>query len=188
MTSCGYSSRKADVVLGQKALPADQQRVFIPVVDNRTTRPGLEGVVTNALRERLSSVPGVLIVDSAEDANFLLLGTLSSYGRKFGVSSVTGNPTTASQGGLASNQSTAAEIRIEMGLHVKLVEKSEDLRKIVWTRSFSQGATFETSRRFSEKEGSTSAAQINDSRESIQVGLLAKGLARLVLDQVVQGF
>lgn len=174
--------------MGDRPLPPEQQRVFIPVVDNRTTRPGLEALVTNALRERISSVAGVRLVDRPEDANFLLLGTLISYGRKFGVSSVTGTAGTASQGGLASNQSTAAEIRIEMGLQVKLVEKVEDLRKVVWTRSFNQGATFETSRRFSEKEGSTSAAQINDSRESIQIGLLAKGLARLVLDQVEQGF
>lgn len=193
LISCGYSNRRADVSLGAQSTQA--QRIFVPVVDNLTTRPGLEAILTSSLREALASLRGVEVVDRPESANFFLLGSLVKYERKYGISSVVGSPTTAAAGGLSQDQITAAEINVSLTLEVKLLEKTDPaamainpLRKLLWVRSFTQGATFETARRFTEAEGSSSSVHINDSRETLQTQILARGISRQVLDQVVQDF
>ncbi len=191
LSACGYSPRRKDVVLGNKQ---NRQSLFVPIVDNITTRGGIEAIVTNALRENLASIRGVELVDNPEEASYLLLGTIRSFSRRSGVSSVTGSPTSAAQGGLAQDQITAAEIHLELVVQMKLVEKvtsadaATPLRKLIWDRPFSESANFETSRRFTEATGSSSTVHINDSRELIQVRILSQKIAQKIFDQVVQDF
>jgi hypothetical protein len=193
LSACGYASRKGEVVLGGTTKPGPQ-KLFIPIVDNLTVRTGFEVTLTNALRKSLSTVRGLELVESSDSADYFLLGTLTKH-RLEARSAILGTNLTQGRGGIAENQSTAADLSLTLDLRVQLVERSAEgsFRRELWTRDFSRSAVVEASTRHdvglnSLSSASYSAPHINASREEIQVRLLSEQLAQLVLDQVVQDF
>lgn len=189
LTACGYGIRRRDVVLGEGG-GARVQRVFVPVVDNLSLKTGIESQITTTLRETLSGIKGIELVGSADEAQFLLLASITSLDR--GVESVvTGTPSTQAEGGLANNQVSAGQIKVVLGMNARLVEKAGSdgkLRRQLWSRDFLRDGVYETSRRFSDISGSSSTPQINESRELVQIRVLAEAISQQILDQVVQDF
>ena len=166
------------------------------MVDNVTVRTGIEVVVTNAIRDKLAAADGIDVVNSAEAADFYLLGNIVKYNDQFGPTTVVGNPTTSAAGGLGVGKIGAADIQVTLGLSVRLLVKLPDTgaaQRLLWNRKFERSGTFASSTRFASvgngiDAGSSSAMHINSSRELIQIRLLSDLLAQQILDQVAQDF
>ncbi|MBS1985249.1 MAG: hypothetical protein JST16_13850 [Bdellovibrionales bacterium] len=193
LAACGYTVKQDQLSLGPVAADKKDavQKVYIPVVDNLTTRTGMEGTLTNSLREALAGAQGIQVVADESQADFFLLGTLTKYVRAFGPNPTTGNIGTEQGGGLMANESTSKNINVTLVMDVRLVQRvkeSDKLRRLLWNRTFSQGGTYDASLRFTEREGASSVANINNSREQIQVKALADTLAQQVVDQATQDF
>lgn len=192
LLSCGYRVKRDEASLAGMAGTNKEgpQRVFVPVVDNITLRTGVEGQMTNALRETLAAMKGLEIVGSEREADFLVIGTINTYTREAGTP-IAGTLDSERTGGLVTSQNTAADIRVTLGLEARLLQRLHDGsggRRLVWSRSFLQSAAYESSRRFTERQGSSSLSHINQSREMMQVKSLANSLAQQIVDQVVQDF
>ena len=196
LAACGYTNRRKDVLLGASTQRSESpQKIFVPVVDNLTTRPGIEATITNALRDTLSTIKGVQIVNSESEAEFLLLASVFSYEKKKGGSYTTGSEATALAKGLAKDESMAMDINVSMQFSVKFLQKipnpkqaDNEILRQVWVRDFAQQATFEAAQLFEEARGASTAPHINESREILQHRIIAENLAKQVIDQVVQDF
>ena len=167
------------------------QRIYIPLVDNLTTKTGVEAQITTALRETLSGVKGARVVASESEADYLLLGVLTRYSRSAGSNPITGSETSEKRGGLLENESMAQELRVTLSLEARLLERSPSatgMRRVVWTRNFTESASYTASSRFTERAGSSSAVHLNNSREMIRVKSISEAIAQKILDQVAQDF
>ena len=190
LVACSYTTRRDDISLNGKPTKGEKQRLFIPVIDNLTTRTSNEGEITGILRKNLAAISGIEIVNSAEDAQFLMLGTIKKLEtmRGNGLSGA-GNPDSEASGGLAANQRTEADIIVTLTLQVRLMERlNADLNRQIWIRDFTGSATYTASPRLQESTGSSSAPYINDSRERIQIRSLADSLSKSIIDQAAQNF
>lgn len=192
--ACGYSVKPAEFHLGGSSpqnTSARPQKIFIPVVDNRTTRTGFEALLTNALRETLDGVRGAQVVGREQDADYILLGALKEYSRSNASSPLlTGDGGSQAVGGLADSTGTARDIRVRWVLDVQLLERvSSESRRRIWQRTFAQEGTYNTiAQRFRKSDGSSSLPQLHASREVVRLKGFSEALARQVLDQVVQDF
>ena len=193
LAGCGYVVKPSEFLLGgspdgERPLA---QKIFIPVIDNTTTRTGVEISITNALRETLAGVRGAQVVTREQDANFLLLATLKEYSRgNAGTVLLSGDKASQARGGLFDGGGTARDIRVRWVLDVQLLERvSPEARRRVWAKTFVQEGTYNTvASRFREDQGSSSLSQIHAARESVRLKSFSEGFARQVLDQVVQDF
>lgn len=193
LAGCGYNVKPTEFSLGSvSASEAKQvQRIYIPVIDNLTTRTGAEGTITNALRESLAAVKGAEVVLREDEADYLLLAKLRDYSRgNAGGRARTGDFPSQQRGELADKRETSWDVNVALSLEVELLERipqSENRRRL-WTRTFTQSGNYEASTRFSERDGSSSASHIHRSREQVQLKTFADGFARQIVDQVVQDF
>jgi hypothetical protein len=181
--------RRDEVRLGEEA--RDEQRVFIPVVDNFTNRTGVEAVLTSAIRETLSSIRKVEVVQEATQADFKLLVTLVEYSTGHGPNPRRGDSTSAQMGGIGDKQSIAADVSVRLKISARLFERlkdNPDLYRVLWNREFEKVDTYEASDRTTDETGSSSAPHINASREMIQVKLMSYALSQQILDQISQRF
>lgn len=193
IAGCSYSLRRGDrplVKLGGGTAPSSGiQRIYIPMVENITTQVASEDVLTEALREVFSTQPGLEIVNSEKNANFILLGRVQEYGTKFFSPTSPSSANSESLGGLVEGQVTAADIKVFMTADFELLENvSETLRRSLWSKSLRGEASFEAYNRFDEASGATSAPHINRSRSLLQLRKVSKVMAQKILDQVSQDF
>ncbi len=195
LLSCSYTNRRQGVNLQHSQRVGGPQRVFIPVLDNRSSKPGMEVHFTSALRNALADLKGLKVTDRADEADFLLLGSVQSYERTRGGGVRTGDAVTAAAGEISAGQNVATDIRLRMNIEMRFLEKiypdlknPAELRRTLWTKEFDVDNTFEASSLYSEARGSSSAPNINEARETLQIQTMAENLARQVVDQVMQNF
>lgn len=67
LSGCGYAFRGSET-----ALPPDVRRIYIPQVENSSTKLGLASTVTDALRDEFDSYGTVAVVDSQSEADAVL--------------------------------------------------------------------------------------------------------------------
>ena len=99
---CGYAFEGSGSVL-----PADVKRVYIPRVENNSTKTFLTSVLTEALQERFERYGVLTVVDNLGEADALLHARVNSVKRE--TRSVTTGTDTALQYDLVINSS--AELR-----------------------------------------------------------------------------
>jgi len=66
-SGCGYTFRGSE-----SALPPDVKKIFIPQVENNSTKLGLSTIVTEAIRDEFDSYGTVSVVDSQNEADAVL--------------------------------------------------------------------------------------------------------------------
>jgi hypothetical protein len=192
LSSCGYHLHRPSFEGGEgkKLNPQSSTLLFVPVVDNLTTRTGFEADLTTAFREAFAGLRGIQLV-SGMDSNprYLLLISARKFDRAYGGVPVTGTRETQAVGGLSRNEISAAVIRVDFGIEVKLVEVLPgDLRRVIWNQVFEESGTYDASRRFTEKQGASSNPHINASRETVFLKGVFETLARRAADQTSQDF
>lgn len=188
LLSCGYSMKRQDaaVVMGKEG---EIITVFIPVVDNVTTRTGPENIVTQALREEMASLNGMRVVNSEDEAEFLLLGKITGLSTKSSPDLFRGSTATEAQGGLRDQEVTAKSMIVDLNLEIKFMEKTKNSLKQVWVKNFKASEGYPVSRdRYTRQRGASSAAYISESRELIQLKLMSEELASQVFEQVSLNF
>jgi outer membrane lipopolysaccharide assembly protein LptE/RlpB len=117
-TSCGYRFS------GNEELPQGVERLFIQLLDNQTTEPGIEVVVTNELKnEFLRKYRGVLV--DRETAEAILSGTVMGIRTE----------TVARRGAL-----TALERSVSMTIELKL--KTTGNERIWFARGITRDDTY----------------------------------------------
>ena len=66
-SGCGYTFRGSE-----SALPPDVKKIYIPQVENNSTKLGLSTIVTEAIRDEFDSYGTVSVVDSQGEADAVL--------------------------------------------------------------------------------------------------------------------
>lgn len=197
---CSYQIKKNEVRLDALFQNQGQTsaRLFVPIPDNLTLRTGPELFLAKALRENLSQVNGIQVVDSESQADFILLGTVVANDLRSRKDAVyLGDASTAAAGGLSVGQTSASSFELEIGFRVKMLKiiSKEKLapRNLLWNQEYLKAISFGASSRFEKNSdsasgGSSSATHINESREKLYTEILADQIAKDVLDQVTQSF
>ena len=85
-TGCGYQFQG-----GGSALPLDVKKVYIPIVENRTPRPTLAALTTEALRDQFDRYGVITVVDSLDQADAVLRMRLLSYESRTSASTAAGD-------------------------------------------------------------------------------------------------
>lgn len=67
LAGCGYSFRGSE-----SALPPDVRKIYIPTVENNSTKLGLSTIMTEAIRDEFDSYGTVSVVDSQNEADAVL--------------------------------------------------------------------------------------------------------------------
>ena len=102
VTGCGYAFQG-----GGSILPPDVRKIYIPLVENSSTTPGLSTVVTDSLRDYFERYGVITVVDNITDADAVLTGKITKIRRE--TSTVSSNTDTALQ--LSTVLSMSAELR-----------------------------------------------------------------------------
>jgi hypothetical protein len=190
--SCAYKLRRGSLNRGVGDI--ESARVFVPIVDNLSTEVGPEAVLTGALREALSTLQGIEVVNSESDARFVLRGRVREWGRRLSSPTSLSTAEAEARGGLIRNQTTAADIKVSMIADFELLEvqsstdSAPSVSRRLWQRQFSSEGTYEAYNRFEELSGSSSSPFINRSRERLQLRKMSDSMARQIIDQVSQDF
>jgi len=79
--SCGYQFQGSG-----SDLPADVKKIFIPIAENRSTRPTLSSLVTEAMRDQFERYGVLQVVDSLEEADAVLLVRVLSFDNRTSAS------------------------------------------------------------------------------------------------------
>jgi len=66
-SGCGYTFRGSE-----SALPPDVKNIYIPQVENNSTKLGLSKIITDAIRDEFDSYGTVAVVDSQSEADAVL--------------------------------------------------------------------------------------------------------------------
>jgi outer membrane lipopolysaccharide assembly protein LptE/RlpB len=102
MTGCGYTFRGSG-----RALPPDVKAIYIPQVDNNSTKLGLATVLTDAVRDEFDSYGTVSVVDNQNEADAVLKVTIVDV--KETTSAVRANTNTSLQ--MQTTMFLTAELR-----------------------------------------------------------------------------
>lgn len=154
--SCGYGFRGSE-----SALPPDVTQVYIPLIKNLSSEPGLEITLTEALRDEFERYGVLTVVDKRNQADAILQGSILSVKQE--TSTTTSNTDTALQ--LATVLRISAELRRTTG---ELLWKNEDLSA-------------------SKVFGAESGVVVTSSAEFASGGLGASDLASLDSREVSRG-
>lgn len=101
-TGCGYTFRGSG-----SALPPDVKAIYIPQVDNNSTKLGLATVLTDAVRDEFDSYGTVSVVDNQNEADAVLKVTIVDV--KETTSAVRANTNTSLQ--MQTTMFLTAELR-----------------------------------------------------------------------------
>lgn len=115
LVGCGYGFRGSE-----SALPPDVTAVYIPLMKNLSTEPGLEITLTEALRDEFERYGVLTVVERRNEADAILQGTILSVKQE--TSTTTSNTDTALQ--LATVLRISAELRRTTG---ELLWQNENL-------------------------------------------------------------
>jgi hypothetical protein len=198
-SSCGYQIQKNEVQLDSlfQGTASQQARIFVPIPDNLTQRAGPEIFLAKSLREFLSEIRGIQVVDHEHEADFILLGSILRNELKGTTANYVGTSATALAGGLSEGQVAAASYELALDFRVRMLrivnQSPAMIRNLLWSQDYKKTITFNASTRFQKDSDSLSGASsssvhINDSREKLYSELLSEQIARAVLDQVTQSF
>lgn len=101
-TGCGYTFRGSG-----SALPPDVKSIFIPQVDNNSTKLGLATVLTDAIRDEFDGYGTISVVDNQNEADAVLKVTIVDV--KETTSAVRANTNTSLQ--MQTTMFLTAELR-----------------------------------------------------------------------------
>jgi len=178
LASCGYHA-------GDFRTPSQDLRVFVPVFENASVRPLDLNDLTSIFRENLESIRGVIVVNSREDADVVLLGKINQYDRSWGPTAYKGTKQTEAAGGLREDTLSASTARVTLGLNLEKMNRAGDR---MWTYSFVESDLYELSDRLELARGSAATPQLHASREALLVKKLSERIFLRARAQIVDDF
>lgn len=105
-SACGYTFRG-----GESVLPPDVKTIFVPIVRNATTEPGIDIILTEALRDEFERYGVLQVTESRGGADAVLEATIQSINQETRTS--TSNTDNALQ--QATVMIVSAELRRKSG-------------------------------------------------------------------------
>ena len=176
--SCGYR-------VGDFRTPEKTLRVFVPVLENRTTRPIDLNEITSVFKENLESIRGVIVVNGRDEADVVLLGSVVQYDRGWGPTAYKGTQSTEAAGGLKRDALSASTARIHLGI---TLEKRGADGALLWSSNFVETELYELNNRLTLSEASAAMPQLHASRESLLLKKLTERIFLRSRAQIVDDF
>lgn len=118
ISCCGYSTRSL--------LPDYFQKVHVKLFENRTLKPGLDELATNAVTDAFRSSSGLHITDESS-ADIIIEGKVAGYSK---------NPHTY------TSDQTVTEYKITIKYSIRCVDRIKN--EVFWEGDVSDWATFST--------------------------------------------
>lgn len=137
VAGCGYNLSGR----GQ-ALPHDVDSIFVAVMSNRTTEPLLETRLTTAVRDQFARRPGFEVVSSADIADAVLSGVITSY---------------TAHAAAYDRDDDIAEYRAEM--QVEFTLERRDGTEVLWHGNVRWDEEFDAHRDRAQQDNNETAAQ-----------------------------
>jgi len=136
VASCGYH------LSGNKnTLPVEMETIAVPMVENRSFEPALEGVVTRMIRESFLTNSRLRVSESPSGADLLLTGTILNF-ELIPLS-------------FDRERNVVLEYRVRIELEIQL--KDQSTGKVLWKDPF-----IEVTAEFSVTEDTTSSRVAED--------------------------
>lgn len=178
VTSCAYQ-------VGDSRSPQEHLRVFVPVIENGTSRALDLNIITGLLRETIEETRGVSLVNSAEKSDIVLAGKIIQYDRTWGPAAFKGTTETQSLGGIKKDYLSAESAVVTFGIELtKLSAKKE----LIWRGKFVERDSYQLSDRLQLNQGSAITPQIHTSREELLLSKLSSRIFRRAKAQIVDEF
>lgn len=118
VSCCGYSTRSL--------LPDYFQKVHVKLFENRTLKPGLDELATNAVTDAFRSGSGLHITDESS-ADIIIEGKVAGYSK---------NPHTY------TSDQTVTEYKITIEYSIRCIDRTKN--EVFWEGTVSDWATFST--------------------------------------------
>lgn len=178
LSSCGYTFRGSG-----SALPPDVKKIYIPRVDNNSTKLGLANVVTEAIKDEFDSYGSISVVDSQSEADAVLKVRIVDV--KETTSAVRSNTNTALQ--MQTTMSLTAELRRVTG---PVLWRDNQIRV---TQTFGADSSVVVTSSAAFAAGSISASdlsglssrEISRGQEAGALNALAEDAARQMYDKAI---
>jgi hypothetical protein len=118
ISCCGYSTRSL--------MPEYMQKIYIAILENRTLKPGLDELATNAIVEAFRSGSNLRIVDESS-ADLVLEGSVSGFSK---------NPHTY------TSDQTILQYKITIKYSMRCIDKVRN--EVFWEGDVSDWALYDT--------------------------------------------
>jgi len=118
ISCCGYSTRSL--------MPEHMQKIYIAILENRTLKPGLDELATNAIVEAFRSGSSLRIVDESS-ADLVLEGSVSAFSK---------NPHTY------TSDQTILQYKITIKYSMRCIDKVRN--EVFWEGDVSDWALYDT--------------------------------------------
>jgi hypothetical protein len=133
ISCCGYSTRSL--------MPEYMQKIYINILENKTLKPGLDELATNAVIEAFRSGSGLRIVDESS-ADLVLEGSVSGFSK---------DPHTY------TSDQTILQYKITVRYSMRCVDKIRN--EVFWEGDVSDWALYETDEEQGIREAARKAAE-----------------------------
>jgi hypothetical protein len=133
LSCCGYSTRSL--------MPAYMQKIYIGILENRTLKPGLDELATNAVIEAFRSGSSLRIVDEGS-ADLVLEGSVSGFSR---------DPHTY------TSDQTILQYKITVRYSMRCVDRVRN--EVFWEGDVSDWALYDTDEEQGIREAAKKAAE-----------------------------
>lgn len=178
LASCGYTFRGSG-----SALPPDVKKIYIPRVDNNSTKLGLANVVTEAIKDEFDSYGSISVVDSQGEADAVMKVRIVDV--KETTSAVRSNTNTALQ--MQTTMFLTAELRRVTG---PVLWRDNQIRV---TQTFGADSSVVVTSSAAFAAGSISAAdlsglssrEVSRGQEAGALNSLAEDAARQLYDKAI---
>lgn len=191
LSACGFHFKRPEAKLPQyqTGLALKKQSIFVPLVDNETSSTGYEGILTNKIRSELGQFKGIHLENTRGKAQYELRVKIQKLARASGELPVVGTNLTEAAGGLLEDKISAGYSQVQIGIQAKLLQRDRNSPSqfhLVWEGNVKDKFQYELSKRFTEDQGSSSAPNINLSRERIIFDSFATDIAKELSSQIVR--
>lgn len=133
ISCCGYSTRSL--------MPEYMQKIYIGILENRTLKPGLDELATNAVIEAFRSGSNLRIVDESS-ADLVLEGSVSGFSK---------DPHTY------TSDQTILQYKITVKYSMRCIDKVRN--EVFWEGDVSDWALYETDEEQGIRDASKKAAE-----------------------------
>ena len=186
-SGCGYTLQNSHNPLGDKE---GIRKIYIAPLVNNTYKPGVENVVYNAIVQSISVHRRVKLVNSPEDADAILKGTvmeadynasISNQFQSLSPASLATNP--VFQNILVATEYTAT---LMCGFSLEREHPDPNQKKLIWSSGFSRNQPFAASNQLGA-QGTTSAL-INESEFDRALTTIATSMSADVHESMLDMF
>jgi hypothetical protein len=170
---------------GDSRSPVTPLKLFVPVIENRSSTAFDLNVMTGQLREMLAGIRSVSIASSPEESQEIILAKVVDFSKGWGPTAYKGSSDSEIRGGLRDNALSAQSVAVSLSIEIS---KLNSAKEKLWSVVLTEKDFYQLTDRLEIEKGSAEAPQIHASRESLLIRKLAERIFRRARAQIVDDF